>query len=108
MTEIIELNDEVFEDTIKTFGVALVDFYADWCQPCKNMESVLEKVAEETNFRVVKVNIEKNPITPAGFNVNAIPALFLFKDGNNIASRIGTFTKTDILNWIREETRKRE
>ena len=103
MTNIIKLTDDNFQETIKTFDASLVDFYADWCKPCKKLMPVLEKVAEETDIKVVKVNIEQNPITPSGLGVLAIPALFLFKEDKQVASRFGALTKTDILGWIKEE-----
>ena len=93
------LNNENYEELIKE-GVVLVDFYADWCGPCKMMGMELEKIDDKV--KIVKVNVDKFDDLARSYGVMSIPTLIVFKDGDMIRKHVG-FTDSDtILNWINE------
>jgi len=81
----------------------LVDFYADWCAPCKMMAPILDDVAKELAgaLLVVKVNSDQNPVSPQHFGVRGIPTLILFKDGQEVNRQVGAFPKAQLLEMIR-------
>ncbi len=101
MSSIINTTDEDFEKDISA-GAVLVDFYADWCQPCKMVAPILDEIAEEYDgqLQVVKINIEENTATPAKFSVRTIPTLTLFQNGDPVGSKIGTVTKSQLVDFI--------
>lgn len=101
MSRIIYTTDEDFEKDIST-GAVLVDFYADWCQPCKMVASILEEVADEYDGRlqVIKINIEENSITSSNFSIRTIPTLTIFQDGEAVGTKIGSVTKSQLVNFI--------
>lgn len=74
-------------------GFVLVDFYADWCGPCKIMEPVVEKVAAEHDFELVKVNIDEEQGLAAQYGIMSIPTVILFKDGEPIEIHVGATSK---------------
>ncbi|AUH65141.1 thioredoxin [Paracoccus zhejiangensis] len=82
----------------------LVDFWAEWCGPCKQIGPSLEELSEEYagKIKIVKVNVDENPDTAAGLGVRGIPALFMFKDGEVISNRMGAAPKAALKNWIEE------
>lgn len=84
------IDDSTFAQTIAQ-GVTLVDFYADWCGPCKMLSPVLEKVAEEVHGSAViaKVDVDSSPQAPSKFGVTSIPTLILFKDGVEVGRQVG-------------------
>ena len=93
------LNNENYEDLIKE-GIVLVDFYADWCGPCKMIALELEKIDDKVN--IIKVNVDKFDDLARNYGVMSIPTLILFKDGEMIRKHVG-FTDSDtILSWINE------
>ena len=81
----------------------LVDFYADWCGPCKMMAPLLDDVAKEMAgaLLVVKVNSDQNPVSPQHFGVRGIPTLILFKDGQEVSRQVGAIPKAQLLEMIR-------
>ncbi len=98
-----ETNDKNFEkDIIKAKGAVLVDFWAEWCGPCKQLAPVIDEVASELGdkIKVYKVNIDENPDAPAKFNVRGIPTLIIFKDGNPVATKVGSLPKSSLVDWI--------
>ncbi|MFW5756348.1 MAG: thioredoxin [Tangfeifania sp.] len=81
-----------FQQIINSSKPVLVDFYADWCGPCKEIQPVLKQVKQEVKgVRVVKVNVDENPIIASRYNVNSLPTLMVFKDGVPIWTHEGMF-----------------
>ena len=89
-------------DVLKASGLVLVDFWAEWCGPCKAIGPALEELAGEFagKLTVAKVNIDENPMTPNNFAVRGIPTLILFKDGKPIATQVGALPKSRLKDWI--------
>ena len=75
------LTDENFEQVIKSNGLVLVDFWAEWCGPCKKVSPILDEISEEHGILVGKLNIDENPLKPLEFSVSSIPTMVLFEDG---------------------------
>ena len=93
---IVKLDDSNFEAEIKE-GITLVDFYADWCGPCKMIAPFVEQVAQEVSgAKVAKVDVDKAQATAQKFNVMSIPTLIVFKDGEVIDQKMGFMTKEQI------------
>ena len=87
-----QVSDDSFEaDVLKAEGPVLVDFWAEWCGPCKQIAPSLEKIAGEMDGKVTftKINIDDNPQTPTQFGVRGIPTLMIFKDGQVAAMKVG-------------------
>ena len=98
---IIESSEKDFENSIKD-GVVIVDFYADWCGPCKMLGSILEEVIKENkDLKIVKINVDTNNELASRFNVMSIPTLLLYKNNKFIDKKMGFLTKEMILNWIK-------
>ena len=97
-------NDENFENDISTQKVpVVVDFGAEWCGPCKQLDPILEEIANENidTLKVFKINIDENPMTPQKFGVRGIPTLMLFKDGNLVDTKVGSLPKSALETWIK-------
>ena len=90
------------EDVLKSEKPVVVDFWAEWCGPCKMIAPALEEISSELGDKVTvaKVNIDDNPKTPAAYGVRGIPTLMLFKDGQVAAMKIGALPKGDLKAWI--------
>ena len=102
---VIETNDAGFEkEVLKSELPVLVDFWATWCAPCKQLAPVLEKIGEKFagKLKIVKVNIEDSPETPTKYEVRGIPNLILFKDGEVVDTKVGNQPETALANWIEE------
>ena len=97
------INDENFEnDVVNSSTLTLVDFWAEWCGPCKQIGPILEEISEEKQgkLKVVKLNIDENQETPQKYNVRGIPTLMLFKDGKLVDSKVGSLPKSLLSAWI--------
>ena len=97
------VTDESFEtDVLKAEGPVVVDFWAEWCGPCKQIGPALEEIAEEMDgrVRVAKVNIDESPNAPSRYGVRGIPTLLLFKDGEIVDKKVGADSKRGIEAWI--------
>lgn len=100
------INDNEFETEIKNSAVpVLVDFYAEWCSPCRQLSPVLEEVSKELGdkLKVVKMNIDDSPETPTNFGVRGIPTLIMFKDGQAVATHSGAMTKSKLTEWVNSQ-----
>jgi thioredoxin 1 len=101
----VKVTDESFEqDVLKAGAPVLVDFWAEWCGPCKQIAPALEQIAEELGGQVIvaKVNIEESPSTPTRYGVKGIPTLMLFRDGHMTSMKVGAMPKQKILEWLSE------
>jgi len=103
MSTITHVSDDSFEaDVIGSSTPVLVDYWAEWCGPCKQIAPALEEISGEMGDRVTiaKLNIDDNPVTPTKFGVRGIPTLMLFKDGQVAATKVGALPKGKLQEWI--------
>ena len=102
--EIIHANRENFNSVISN-DVVLVDFFANWCGPCKMLGPILEVLANDrSSVKIVKVDIDESMELARQYGVMSVPTLLLFKDGNLVAQTTGFMPKNDLENWINERT----
>jgi thioredoxin 1 len=100
-----QTTDTAFDkDVLKASQPVLVDFWAEWCGPCKLIAPHLEDLAEHLGdqVKVIKVNIDENPLTPTKYGVRGIPTLMLFKNGEVAATKVGALTKSKLIEWVKE------
>ncbi len=100
-----KVTDDSFEaDVLKSGRPVLVDFWAEWCGPCKQIGPALEEISAELGDRVTvaKINIDENPGVPTRFGVRGIPTLMVFKDGKVASTKVGAMPKSKILEWLNE------
>ncbi len=101
---ISHVTDTSFDsDVLNADGPVLVDFWAEWCGPCKQIAPALEELASEMEgeVTVAKVNVDENPGTPGKYGVRGIPTLILFKNGEVAATKVGALLKTKLVEWVR-------
>jgi thioredoxin 1 len=97
------VTDAAFDQEVLKSGTpVLVDFWAEWCGPCKMLTPVLEEVAGEyTNrLKVVKINVDENNEVPAKYGIRGIPTLILFKNGSILATKVGALTKSQLVSFL--------
>jgi len=101
-----QITDASFDsDVLKSSGLVLVDFWAEWCGPCRALGPVLDEVGAEMAGKVsiMKMNVDQNPETPSQFGVRSIPMLVLFKDGKQIDTKVGSIPKQSLVSWLNEK-----
>ncbi len=103
MSTTTKVTDQSFEtDVLKSAGPVLVDFWAEWCGPCKQIAPALEQIATEMQGKltVAKINIDENQRIASQFGVRGIPTLMLFKDGKLVSTKVGAHPKSKMVEWI--------
>ena len=101
----VKVTDDSFEsEVLKAGKPVLVDFWAEWCGPCKQIAPALDQISEELadQVTVAKVDIDANPMSPGRYGVRGIPTMLLFKDGQVASMKVGAMPKSKILEWLAE------
>jgi thioredoxin 1 len=101
--QIVHLSDETFEsEVLQSSDPVLVDYWAEWCGPCKMIAPILDEIAGEYTgkLKVAKLNIDENPATPPKYGIRGIPTLMLFKGGNVEATKVGAVSKSQLTAFI--------
>lgn len=101
--KIVYATDDTFDaEVVNAEGPVLVDYWADWCGPCKMIAPILDEIAEEYEgkLKITKLNIDENPATPPKFGIRGIPTLMIFKNGNVEATKVGAVSKSQLAAFI--------
>ncbi len=101
----VSVTDDTFDAEVRQSAIpVVVDFWAEWCGPCKQIGPALEELSSEYDgkVKIVKVNVDENPNAPMQLGVRGIPALFMFKDGEVVSNKVGAAPKAVLQKWIDE------
>jgi thioredoxin 1 len=101
----IAVSDDTFEsEVLNASQPIVVDFWAEWCPPCRMIAPVLEEIATELagKIKIVKMNVDENPRTPSDFNIRSIPTLLIFNNGKVASQKVGAHPKSQLMAWITE------
>ena len=104
---LINITDEEFEESIlKNSGVCLVDFWAEWCGPCKQISPILEEIAsnEDNKVTIAKINIYENPRVATDYGIRSIPTMLLFNNGELKDTKVGALPKQELNDWIKNNS----
>lgn len=99
----IAINDSQFEqEVLKSDGLVLVDFWAEWCGPCRQLTPILEEVSKNMDgkVKICKMNVDEAPNTASNFEIRSIPTMFLFKNGEKIDTKVGFNSQASIEDWL--------
>ena len=98
------VTDETFEEqVIKSSVPVVIDFWAEWCGPCKQLTPILEELSvelQQSGVTIAKVNIDENPETPSKYGIMSIPTLLLFKEGKLVSTQVGVLDKDNLKEWV--------
>ena len=104
--DIRHVTDDTFDpEVLRSETPVLVDYWAEWCGPCKSIAPILDEVAREyeERLKVAKINVDQNQLTPAKFGIRGIPTLMLFKDGQLAATKVGAMSKAQLTAFIDQQ-----
>lgn len=99
----MDVTDSSFEEEVLKSDIpVLIDFWAEWCGPCKMLTPIIDELSKsmEGKVKILKMNIDDNPDTPSTLGIRSIPTMMLFKDGKQLASKVGALPKSSIEEWI--------
>ena len=105
MSLVLDITDANFDtEVLQSATPVLVDFWAEWCGPCKQISPILSELAEDYKEKILvaKVNIDENPEVPSNYGVMSIPTLIFFKNGKSVSSQVGFLEKSSLAKWIDE------